>query len=243
MKTVMIVQARIGSKRFPGKIMKPIMGRPILYYAIERLKQVKHIDEIILATTLADQDDVLEEFSKKNEISFFRGSENDVLGRFYEAAVIANADLILRCNSDCPLIDSGIVDKVIETQRSYEQYDYVSNILKPSYPIGMHAEVFKFNALERAFYEAKDPLEREHVTPYIYRRPNLFKLKNVAHAKDFSKYRLTLDYPEDLQLIEAIYSELYQKNNNFGMDDAVKFLDSRPDLHALNQHFKKDSTV
>ena len=244
MRTAIILQARLGSSRLPEKVIKPILGRPMIELQIERLLRVQEADEIILATTSHPKDDMLCEIATTLNVKYFRGSGEDVLDRFYGAASFFEVDNIVRCNADCPLIDPLVVDSVIKRYKeSFPRFDYVSNILEPSFPIGMHTEIFSFNTLEVANRNSEDKVEREHVTPYIYRRPNTFKLHNVSNSLDMSKYRLTVDYEVDFQLTEQIYQSLYPINKLFSMEEIITFLDGHPEIYKLNSHIEKNSTV
>jgi spore coat polysaccharide biosynthesis protein SpsF len=243
-RTIIIVQARMGSTRFPGKILKKIMGRPLLEYQIERLKQIKVVDDVVIATTTNKIDDPLVELCVKLNCSFFRSSEDDVLLRYFETAVEFNAKVIVRINGDCPLIDSNVVATVIGYFNiNFKKYDYVSNILEPSYPIGLHAEVFSMDVLKKANDNATDPIEREHVTPYIYRNPNLFRLGSVALKDDLSHYRWTVDYPEDFDLVKKIIEGIYPTQANFDMFDIINYLKSNPRLMQINNRIHKKQTL
>ncbi len=244
MNTLIIVQARMGSTRLPGKILKLVMGRPMLELQIERLRRVRNVDKIVIATTTNSIDKPIIKLCKKLDCSYSLGSENDVLLRYYDAAKKFNADCIVRINADCPLIDSKVVEEIVKDYHlNYSKIDYISNILEQSYPIGLHTEVFSFKALEQACKEATDPLEREHVTPYIYRHPNKFKLKSVRLDADYSQYRWTVDYEEDFLLITRIYEDLYIGNRNFNMYDVVDYLKENPKLLQLNGNITKKQTL
>lgn len=243
LKVGIILQARMMSTRLPGKVLKEIIdGKSILELILERLSNVKSSDKLILATSRNPADDEINKLLKNKKYEVFRGSENNVLDRFYRAAKISDLDVIVRCNADCPLIDPSIVELVIDTFMQ-NNVDYCSNILKASYPVGMHTEVFSFEALKKAKNQAKDPLELEHVTPYIYRNSDLFKLKNVSNKDDLSKYRLTIDYKEDLLLIKEVFSNFYKRDKNFSVFDVVNFLKKNPKIYHLNSHLSKDGTV
>lgn len=244
MRTVIIVQARMGSTRFPGKILKEVLGRPLLEYEIERLRRVRNADEIVIATTTNNEDQPIVDLCNRLSCSFFRGSENDVLSRFYHAAEEFKADCVVRVNSDCPLIDPAIVENVIAHYlENRNVFDYVANILEPGYPIGMHTEVFSANALKIAYQEAKDQVEREHVTPYIYRNKNRFGLGSIKYHVDLSRYRWTIDYVEDYKLIKKIIIELYPVKINFDMLDILKVFEANPDWFEINSRYKKKQTV
>lgn len=242
MNVSLIIQARMNSTRLPGKIMMPIMGRPVLEYQLERLAQVRNINNITIATTTNTADQSIVNLANKLGFNYYRGSELDVLGRFYCTAKEIGANIVVRCNSDCPLIDPEVVDHIIKNAIN-SKYDYVSNILRPTYPTGMHVEVFSFDVLERAYLGAIDPIEREHVTPYIYRRPEIFLMKNIELNKDLSFHRWTLDYSEDLEFITRIFEYLYPNKPLFSMSDVLRAIEKNPEWFALNGHIKKSATV
>lgn len=244
MRTVIIVQARLRSTRFPGKILKEVLGRPLFEYQLERLRRVRNADEIVVATTTNNGDQPIVDLCNRLSCSFFRGSENDVLSRYYHAAEKFKADCIVRVNSDCPLIDPDVVDKVVLRYKiDFPKHDYVANILEPSYPIGMHTEVFSFRVLEKAFENGKEGVEREHVTPFIYRNPNLFSLHSVSFDEDLSHHRWTIDFPEDFELLNRILCRLYPQNPMFNMFDVLELLDQNPEWLALNGYIKKQQTL
>ena len=194
LKVLGIVQARMGSKRLPGKVQKEILGKPMLWYLLNRLWYSNEIDQCILATSSSLKDDVLNTFAKKNNIHCYRGSEEDVLSRFYEAATKFNGEIIVRITGDCPLVDPLIVDKFINMHIS-SCADYTSNTLKRTFPRGLDVEIFNYDVLKEAQNNANKSYEREHVTPYIYNNPKKFKLKNVEAPRRYNKPTL---YKRDL---------------------------------------------
>ena len=238
-KIVAIVQARMSSTRLPGKILMNIEGKPVIWHIIERLKNAKNIDEIVLATTFEKADDPVEKFAKKNKISYFRGSETDVLDRFYKAAIKYKATIVVRITGDCPLTDPEVTDSIIETFMK-EDYDYVSNTLEPTYPDGLDVEVFSFKALEKAWKEAKLQSEREHVTPYVWKNKKKFNVFCIKTNSDLSYLRLTLDNKEDFELISAIYSELYSKKKLFLLKDILALFKEKPELTEINSHIERN---
>jgi spore coat polysaccharide biosynthesis protein SpsF len=244
LKVVIIVQARTGSTRLPGKILKKVEGRPLLSYQIERLRKVENANELVIATTTKSNDDEIVSLCDSMKCSYFRGSEHNVLSRYYNAAIKFKADCIVRINSDCPLIDYSVVEEIIEYYiNNFPNYDYVSNILEKSYPIGMHTEIFSFDALNIANKKSFDKDEREHVTPYIYRNKDIFKLKSIKMFKDLSDYRLTVDYPEDFEVIKKIISDIYPKKKYFNMHDIVSYLDDNIELKDINSNIEKKQTI
>lgn len=239
MNVVAIIQARMGSTRLPGKILKKVLGKPLLDYQIERLKRSKLINKIVIATTTNKQDQEIVDFCKSRFISFYRGSEEDVLARYYETAKKYKADVIVRITSDCPLIDPVIVDKVVEEYLNDTTQDYVSNTIERTYPRGMDTEVIQFSLLEEIHREAKSLTEREHVTAYIYNHPAMYRIKQVKQVIDESHYRLTVDTIEDFQVTCTLIEFLYKDNPLFSLHDVIRLLKEKPDLALINQHIEQ----
>lgn len=233
----------MGSSRFPGKILELINNKPQLVFQYERLTKSKLADKVVVATSESYKDNLVEKLCITNDIQFYRGSEEDVLDRYYKASLCFKADLIIRCNADCPFIDPDIVDKVINAWHSLDNIDYASNILEETFPLGMHTEVFSLGALKRAFDNAKGSDEREHVTPYIYRNPDKFKLVNLKNKEDLSHHRWTVDYKEDLEFINKVVEHLDDKKDTFTMMDVVKLLEIKPEIQAINSKYKKSQNL
>lgn len=239
MKVVAIIQARMGSTRLPGKVLQKVLGKPLLEYQIERVKSAKNIDEIVIATTKCPSDQEIVDFCESASISYFRGSENDVLSRYYEASKMYNADIIVRISSDCPLIDPRIIDLVVEEYLQNTNVDYVSNSLERTFPIGMDTEVFSFSLLEEINNLANSATHREHVTSYIYDASNHYRIKQVKQVSDNSYIRLTVDTPEDLKLVTQILNILYKENQFFSLEEILRVLKDNPELVLINQHIKQ----
>jgi len=238
---VVIIQARMGATRLPDKVLKEVCGKTLLEHLFLRLAMCKTIDNVIVATTDSPNDDAVAELTTSLGRLVYRGSEQDVLDRYYQAAKKCGADTIVRITADCPLMDSRIVDMVVERfVRGKGKHHYVSNINPPTYPDGMDVEVFSFTALERAWREGKLPSEREHVTPYIRNHPEFFSTTNVAHPVDLSAFRLTVDEPRDLELITQILNSLYPTNPTFSMEDTMQLLHARPELLSINSDIKRN---
>ena len=240
MKISAIVQARMTSTRLPGKVLMQIEGKPMLWQVINRLRLAKKIDEVILAIPDTKENDILERWTKENQIKYYRGSEEDVLFRYYETAKKFHSKVIIRLTSDCPLIDPKIVDLVIEKHLN-SGVDYTSNVIKRTFPRGLDVEVFNFMVLEKAHKEAKENYQREHVTPYIYEHPEIFKLQNII-AKGMLKrpeIRLTVDTKEDLRLIREIYKHLYEPERVFYTKEIIELLDEHPELKKINARIKQ----
>jgi len=231
-----IIQARLGSTRLPNKVVIDIEGKPMLWHHVNRLKHSKFSPEIIIATSKADEDKKILKFAEEYNFNSYAGNINDVLDRFYQTALKYKVNNVVRITADCPLIDPEVLDKILQVYLKGE-YDYVSNIHPPTYPDGLDVEVFNFESLKRAWNEAQLASEREHVTPYIWKNPNLFRLKNVENDEDFSYLRWTVDEKEDLQLIREIYKNLYHKKGIFLMKDILELLKERPELKEINSKY------
>jgi len=226
LKTGAIIQARMSSTRFPEKILKELIGNiTILDVLIDRISSCEFIDSITLATSLNPKDKILENFSKTKGINFFAGSENDVLERYYLCAKRYELDNIIRVTADDPFKDPAVIKKAYDIFIN-NSLDYVSNTLKPSYPEGIDIEIFNFISLKEAFLNANLPSEREHVTPYIWKNSDLFKLKNFTAEVDYSNYRLTVDYEEDYNLAKKILKHFYP-NITFSYKQIIEFLQSK----------------
>ena len=230
-----IVQARMGSSRLSGKVLKEILGKPVLWHLINRLKRSKIIDKIVIATTTKEKDKPILKLAEEMGIDSFAGSEDDVLDRYYQAAKRFNADIIVRITADCPLIDPELVDKVIRRYlENNDGFDYVHSGL--SYPDGIvETEVFSFLALERTWREAKLASEREHVTSYIWKNPILFRIDVVENEDDLSHIRLVVDDEQDFKLVSEVFRNLYKESEIFHLKDVLHFLNKRPGLLDLNK--------
>ena len=244
MKVVATIEARMTSSRLPGKVMMPVLGKPMLYYLVERLKSVQSIDEIVLATTLNKTDDKLIEFAISENISYFRGSEDDVMLRVVEAADSVGADIVVEITGDCPIIDPQIVEQTILMYMA-NNVDYVSNGHIRSYPDGMDTQVFALNILKKSLSMTDELLDHEHVTLHIRDNPKLFtKINFIAPPElNWPEIGLTLDEQHDYNLLKIIIEHFSQKSILFSCLDVVRFLRNRPDLVAINNnvHRKGDS--
>jgi spore coat polysaccharide biosynthesis protein SpsF len=238
-----IVQARMGSTRLPGKVLMKLAGKPVLWHVITRLQHASLLDRICVATTRESEDDCIEELCRIWDIMVYRGSRDDVLLRYYECAKCigmqqGKGDYIVRITADCPLVDPAIVDMLIKKAVS-GHYDYVSNTDPPTFPDGLDAEVFGFDALEIAVKKARLKSEREHVTPYIRKNKGFLKY-NFTRTPDLSNIRLTLDTCEDYKMITAIYNGLYHKGEIISLEIVLKLLQSRSDILAINAQYKRN---
>ncbi|MGA8866813.1 MAG: glycosyltransferase family protein [Candidatus Sulfotelmatobacter sp.] len=231
-KVVAIIQARTGSTRLPGKVLADIKGQPMLWRVLERTRAAQVLDEVIVATSVEPADDTIAAFCREHECPCFRGSEMDVLDRYYHAARKYDADAIVRITSDCPLIDPGISSKTVHAFLE-QQPDYASNSLDRTYPRGLDTEVIARSALERAWKAARAAYQRVHVTPYIYQNPGEFKILSVTGEADYSAYRWTVDTPEDLEFVRTVYAHM--EGGLFPWRDVVDLLEQRPELVEINR--------
>jgi len=241
MKITAIIQARMGSTRLPGKIIKEIAGEPMLWRVIERVRQSKKIGEIIIATTLNKEDEEVREFARKRGVKVFSGSENDVLDRYYQTALYFNKpEIIVRITSDCPLIDPEIIDKTVEFFLEND-LDYASTgRIQSTFPDGLDTEVFRFSALEKAWRESSLASEREHATPYIWKNPRIFKIGEFKNEKDLSYLRWTVDEEKDLNFVREVYKKLYKKGEIFYMKDVISLIEKHSELLGKNKGIIRD---
>ncbi|QAY67765.1 cytidylyltransferase domain-containing protein [Paenibacillus protaetiae] len=230
---IVIIQARMGSSRLPGKVLLELEGRTVLQHVVERCRSIQQADQIIVATTVEPADDAIAAECNRLGIPFFRGSEQDVLGRYYHAAVQHEATIVVRVTSDCPLLDPSLCDRVITTLIE-SGADYCSNDLTRTYPRGLDVEAFTMSALEDAYLNAEEPYFREHVTPYLYEQGAKFKLHSVQHDFDASHYRWTLDTEEDWRFIREVY-RLMGDEAGYAWEGAAQLLQHHPELIAINK--------
>jgi len=241
MRTVAIIQARMASTRLPGKILMPICGKPMLELLVERLKHCKKISEIVIATSTNKLDQATIDLAKKINCSYFVGDEDNVLDRFYKAATENKADVIVRITGDCPLHDPVVVDEVIDFYlKNQDKYDYVSNVDPPTYPDGMDLWVFPLKTLKSAWEDAKLSSEREHVCPYIWKNPDIFKIGHYESDEDHSDMRWTVDDQTDFDFAQKIFEHLYKEGQVFHMPDILDFLSKNPRLHDVQAEKIRD---
>jgi spore coat polysaccharide biosynthesis protein SpsF len=239
-KVVVIIQARMGSTRLPGKVLLDIGGAPMLARVVNRCRQAARVDQVVIATSDDPSDDAIENFCLAEGFPYFRGSLHDVLDRYYQAARQFDASIIVRITADCPLIDPAVIDQVVSALISGEQeskWDFVANRLPPpwkrSYPIGLDVEVCTFSALERAWKEAKEAHQREHVMPYLYEQEGRFQVLVLNHIPDYGDLRWTVDTPEDLALIRQIYSR-FDGGDGFSWMEVIELFQHEPALAEIN---------
>lgn len=246
MRAVAIIQARMGSTRLPGKVLRVLGNATVLAHVVRRVQRASGIDEVVIATTELPQDDAIVEAGLALGVSVFRGSEDDVLSRYYLAAKRAGADVIVRITSDCPLLDADVLQAMVARfqamHRSGTRVDYLSNTLARTFPRGLDVEVFTFAALERADREASNAAEREHVTPYICGNPGTFRIEQYENAVDASWYRWTLDTEDDWQLLQRIFARLGGQRDGFTTREVLELLAQEPGLAAINAHVARKET-
>jgi spore coat polysaccharide biosynthesis protein SpsF len=231
----------MGSSRLPGKILADLAGKSMLQRVVERISAAQCIDEIILATTTETSDNELVKYvNDKNLCKIFRGSENDVLSRFYECANLAKADLIIRITADDPLKDPEIISAAVNILVSNSDLDYCSNTIVPTFPEGLDVEVFRFSTLKRAYDEASLISEREHVTPYIWKHPEMFKLHNLICFKNLSDWRWTVDKPQDLVFMRKVFT-YFKDNPLISYKEIISWLEVNPQIISINSSIKRNS--
>lgn len=236
-----IIQARCGSTRFPSKVFADIDGKPLLWHVVNRLKYAKMIDDIIIATTVNPKDDKIEEWCKAESVKCFRGSEEDVLNRYYSAAVAFPSDVVVRVTADDPFKEPRVIDRVIRKLID-EKLDLVTNNFPPSFPEGLDCEAFTFIVLELMEKTTQDSFEREHVTQYVYHNPDKFKIGNVVSETQLSSYRWTIDNAEDYEMVKAVYAN--REKNSKGillMDEILDILRKNPDISIINSQVKRSA--
>jgi spore coat polysaccharide biosynthesis protein SpsF len=241
-KVVAIIQARMGSSRLPGKVLLDIAGETMLDRVVKRCQMASSIDQVIVATTEDPSDDALEHFCRGKNYIYFRGSLHDVLDRYYQAARMFQASVVVRVTADCPLIDPAVIDQVVGALfagHPVPQWDFTTNRLPPpwkrSYPVGLDVEVCTFAALERAWKEASQAHQREHVMPYLYEQEGRFQVLVINHEPNYGHLRWTVDTPEDLALIREIYAR-FDGKDDFSWLEVLDLFNRDPALAEINAH-------
>ncbi len=240
MSVIAIIQARVGSTRLPNKVLLDLKGKTVLERVIERVAASRLVDKIVVATTVSPDDLALVKLCAENLVSVFCGSEVDVLDRYYQAAGLFGAGQIVRITADCPLMDPAVIDKVIE-EHLRAKADYTANIIKETYPDGEDVEVFTYAVLKKAWQNARLASEREHVTPYIRKHGELFKIVSVEQAENQRVKRWTLDNPEDYEFIKMVYDELFDGQRLFGMREVLEMLEKNEGAESINRHLARNS--
>ncbi len=242
---LIVIQARVGSSRLPGKVLLDLAGAPLLLRMVERVARIRTAADIVVATTTDGEDDAVAELCTRAGIDVFRGHPTDLLDRHYEVATVWGSEVIAKVPSDCPLIDPALIDQVF-ARFAVGDCDYASNLHPASFPDGHDTEVFSRELLETAWREAVLPMEREHTTPFMWERPERFRLANVVWepqadgtpGRDYSlSHRWTIDYPEDYVFIRSVYEELFPQTEAFGLYDVLALLERKPEIHEINARF------
>lgn len=239
-KVVVIIQARMSSTRLPGKVLKRIKDKPMLWHVVNRVKSTNRVNKVVIATTTNKKDDRIEAFCFENRINFYRGSEKDVLDRYYHCAKLSKADIVVRITCDNPFIDPQIIDLVISAYlKNINNYSGASNVIERTYPRGLDTEVFSFDILEIAWKEAKRDYQREHVTNYLYENPERFKLLSVKNKKDLSNFRWTVDEQRDFEFAKIVYDKLYRDKKIFFMKEILDLIEKDPYLANINSDIEQ----
>lgn len=241
MTTHAIIQARCGSTRFPNKVFADINGKPLIWHVVDRLANAKTIDKIVIATTTNAKDDKIEAWCKENNVAVFRGSEDDVLNRYYSASLAYPSDIVVRITADDPFKEPAVIDAVV-SKLINEGYDHVTNNFPPSWPEGLDCEAFTFAALKESEETTHDSFEREHVTQYIYHNPDKFKIGNVASDVNLSGYRWTIDKEVDYEMVKAVYAHRDPKNTSILLlDEILEILKNNPEIAQINSSVERSA--
>lgn len=241
-RTIAVIQARLSSSRLPGKVLMPLNGQPMILFMLERVKRARLVDEIVLATSVDASDDELAAVVAEAGFKVFRGPLDDVLARFEGAVAGCSGDWIVRLTGDCPLIDPHVIDHLVMLAQ-VQRYDYCNNVEPPSYPDGLDVEVFSRAALAIAAAQARLPSDREHVTPYIRKRPEQFRAGVLSCPVDLSALRWTVDHADDMALVQALVAAVVARGDDplqVDLFDLVRIVDSRPELMFINQHERNE---
>lgn len=246
MKVIATVEARMGATRLPQKTLMDVAGKTLLERVVERLRLAKSVGEIVVATTSNPLDDEIVKLCQREEIEYFRGSEDDVLDRVYKASLKYRADIVVQSGADCPFYDPELIDILVGIAK-WGGYDYVANDMKLTFPNGVDAHIIPFNVLEACAKEATRLIDREDVPRYIWDRPERFKIFNLEAVPNSTlnrpEVRLTVDYPEDFELVVKIYKSIYPQNPNFSTFDIIELLDKNLGWIEINKHCKQKSAA
>lgn len=241
MSTNAIIQARCGSTRFPNKVFADVNGKPLIWHVVNRLTHAKTINKIVIATTINEKDDKIEKWCNENNVSCYRGSENDVLNRYYSASVAFPSDIVVRITADDPFKEPAVIDAVVNKLIN-EGFDHVTNNFPPSWPEGLDCEAFTFAALEASEKSTNDAFEREHVTQYIYHNPDKFKIGNVASPKNLSYLRWTIDKEVDYEMVKAVYAHRNPANTDILLlDEILDILEKNPEIKEINSSVERSA--
>lgn len=249
MKTLVIIQARLGSSRFPGKVLQTIVGKPMLWHIVDRLGHVRAVEQIVVAVPSGPKDEPLRQFCKEQRILCCAGSEQDVLDRFYQVAKAYGGDPVVRITADCPLVDPALIQELIELYQS-GKYDHVGvatgagaeRLQEGRFPDGLDGECFSFAALDRTWRQATDPRDREHVTRYMWSNRELFRCGHLTSKQPYPKARLTVDHLEDFRLVTKIYESLYSAERPFLLGEVMEFLNKNSHLFEINRRVGENTS-
>jgi spore coat polysaccharide biosynthesis protein SpsF len=243
-RVVATIESRMGSTRLPKKTLMPILGEPLIWRVVERVRAARSVDEVVIATTTSPKDDVLESFCSERGIACYRGSEDDVLGRVVEAAKLHGAEVVVQLGADCPLYDPAQIDELVGIFLK-GGYHYVANDMKLTYPEGIDAHVIDMASLVEAAAKATRPQQREDTPRYLWDHPERFKIFNREAPKELTRpdIRVTVDYPEDFTVVEKVYAALYPKNPRFSTKDVIALFDRQPELLKINAHCEQRSAA
>lgn len=238
-RVVAAIQARMGSTRLPGKVLRPIAGRPVIERIAERLAHCRELDEVVVATSVEPRDDAVAALAARLGLRCVRGSETDLIQRLGRVLTETRADALVRITADCPLVEPNLVDRIVALWRDSGQWlEYVSNVFPATYPDGLDVELLSRRAFERLDRDVTEPRFRESLTAYIWEHADAFRIANVEHDHDLRRLRWTLDYPADLSFVEAVYAELGDIDGGFTMRDVLALIERRPEIRELNRHLE-----
>lgn len=240
MRTNAIIQARCGSSRFPNKVFSLIDGKPLLWHVVNRLKYVKQIDDIVVATTRNVIDDEIEKWCKNNDVKCYRGSENDVLNRFYNASLLFPSEVVVRITADDPLKEPAVIERTISEYLT-GKYDYVTNNYPPTYPEGLDCEVFSSRLLEEMDKKSCNQYEREHVTQYVFKHIDDYSIGNILNDENLSYLRWTIDTEDDLKMIQEIYNHRKCNKDILLMDEVLEIINDYPQIALINSNVERSA--
>jgi len=231
----------MGSTRLPGKVMADIVGKPMLWHHVDRLRKAGLVDQVVIATTDQERDRPIRSFAVANGIPYYAGSELDIVDRLYQTAKKFGADVVVRVTADCPLVDPGVIDRMLAYYAANrDKLDYVCNNFPPTYPDGLDAEVISVKALERVWSEVTDPFQREWISSNFQEHPEKYRITNVENDHDLSSLRWTVDYDDDLKFVREVYGRLYHEGETFLMKDVLELLSKEPELAEINTGHHRD---
>lgn len=244
LKVIACIQARMGSTRLKKKALQKILGKTLIEHMFRRLKAAQEIDEIVLATSITKENNILAKHAKKISLKYYRGSEKNLISRFYQATKKFKADVLILVTGDCPLVDPKLVDKMVKIYRKkHKKIDFVTNVFPPTFPHGLDLEILSFSTLKRLYTEIKNPLHQEWFISYILENPKKFRIYNLKNPINLSlSMRWTVDYPEDLVFVRKVFKALYRKDKIFTMIDILKFLKKNPEISKINEK-RTDKTI